>query len=131
MISFLVLLAIVVCFSAILALALNFQWGLGGMVNFGLAGFYTLGLVEGMAGHGDIDGDGIIYLHELDLYATTRVRQLSFGTQNPTFSRPASVRPFPIAKPEKKPAAERDRRHALGLPPKTEAEETNCRSTCR
>jgi branched-chain amino acid transport system permease protein len=43
MISFLVLLAIVVCFSAILALALNFQWGLGGMVNFGLTGFYTLG----------------------------------------------------------------------------------------
>lgn len=43
MISFLVLLSIVVCFSAILALALNFQWGLGGMVNFGLAGFYTLG----------------------------------------------------------------------------------------
>lgn len=43
MISFLILLSIVVCFSAILALALNFQWGLGGMVNFGLAGFYTLG----------------------------------------------------------------------------------------
>src|SRR5436190_968446 len=43
MISFIVLLSIVVCFSAILALALNFQWGLGGMVNFGLAGFYTLG----------------------------------------------------------------------------------------
>jgi ABC-type branched-subunit amino acid transport system permease subunit len=43
MISFLVLLGIVVCFSAILALALNFQWGLGGMVNFGLTGFYTLG----------------------------------------------------------------------------------------
>lgn len=43
MISFFVLLGIVVCFSAILALALNFQWGLGGMVNFGLAGFYALG----------------------------------------------------------------------------------------
>src|SRR3954471_12515374 len=43
MISFLVLLAIVVCFSAILALALNFQWGQGGMVNFGLTGFYALG----------------------------------------------------------------------------------------
>ena len=42
MISFLVLLGIVVCFSAILALALNFQWGLGGMVNFGLTGFYAL-----------------------------------------------------------------------------------------
>src|SRR5207247_8546609 len=32
-----------VCLSAILALALNFQWGLGGMVNFGLTGFYALG----------------------------------------------------------------------------------------
>src|SRR2546430_8426816 len=43
MTSYLVLLGIVVCFSAILALALNFQWGLGGMVNFGLTGFYALG----------------------------------------------------------------------------------------
>lgn len=43
MIEFVVLMGIVVCFSAILALALNFQWGLGGMVNFGLAGFYALG----------------------------------------------------------------------------------------
>jgi len=43
MISFLVLIGTVVCFSAILALALNFQWGLGGMVNFGLTGFYALG----------------------------------------------------------------------------------------
>ena len=43
MISFIVLMSIVVCFSAILALALNFQWGLGGMVNFGLAGLYALG----------------------------------------------------------------------------------------
>ncbi|MBN9118471.1 MAG: caspase family protein [Planctomycetes bacterium] len=68
------------------------------------AGFYTLGLVEGMSGHGDIDGDGVVYLHELDLYATTRVRQLSMGRQNPTFSRPPSVRPFPIAKIDKPPA---------------------------
>src|SRR5256885_8995689 len=43
MTSYLVLLGILVCFSAILALALNFQWGLGGMVNFGLTGFYALG----------------------------------------------------------------------------------------
>jgi len=43
MISFLILMSIVICFSAILALALNFQWGLGGMVNFGLTGFYALG----------------------------------------------------------------------------------------
>jgi len=43
MISFLILMSIVVCFSAVLALALNFQWGQGGMVNFGLTGFYALG----------------------------------------------------------------------------------------
>ena len=43
MTEFIVLMGIVVCFSGILALALNFQWGLGGMVNFGLAGFYALG----------------------------------------------------------------------------------------
>lgn len=43
MTEFVVLMGIVVCFSSILALALNFQWGLGGMVNFGLAGFYALG----------------------------------------------------------------------------------------
>ncbi len=43
MISFLVLISTVIAFSAILAIALNFQWGLGGMVNFGLAGLYALG----------------------------------------------------------------------------------------
>jgi len=43
MISYLLLMGTIACFSAILALALNFQWGLGGMVNFGLAGFYSLG----------------------------------------------------------------------------------------
>lgn len=43
MTSFIVLMSVVMCFSALLALALNFQWGLGGMVNFGLAGFYALG----------------------------------------------------------------------------------------
>jgi predicted Zn finger-like uncharacterized protein len=62
------------------------------------AGFYTFGLVEGLSGLADVDGDGVIYIHELDLYATARVRQLSGGRQNPTLGRPQSVRPFPIAK---------------------------------
>ena len=43
MTEFVVLMGIVVSFSAILALALSFQWGMGGLVNFGLAGFYALG----------------------------------------------------------------------------------------
>jgi branched-chain amino acid transport system permease protein len=43
MISYLVLMGVVLCILAMVAVALNFQWGSAGMVNFGLAGFYTLG----------------------------------------------------------------------------------------
>lgn len=67
------------------------------------AGFYTFGLVEGLSGHGDVDGDGVVYIHELDMYASARVRQLSTGRQNPTLGRPSAVRPFPVAKVEKSP----------------------------
>ncbi len=63
------------------------------------AGFFTLGLVEGMNGHADIDQDGIVYIHELDLYASVRVAQLSGGRQTPTTGHPPGIRPFPIAKP--------------------------------
>jgi WD40 repeat protein len=66
------------------------------------AGFYTFSLVEGMNGQADIDGDGLVYIHELDLYAGARVKQLSRwlgGRQTPTISRPPGIRPFPIAKP--------------------------------
>ncbi|HEY1187204.1 MAG TPA: caspase family protein [Gemmata sp.] len=65
------------------------------------AGFFTLGLVEGLSGHADIDGDGVVYIHELDMYATARVRQLSLGRQNPTLGRPPAIKPFIIAKPGK------------------------------
>ena len=51
------------------------------------AGFFTLGLVEGMSGHGDVDGDGVVYIHELDMYAKARVQQLSGGRQNPALGR--------------------------------------------
>jgi WD40 repeat protein len=64
------------------------------------AGFYTFGLVEGLSGLADIDGDGTVYIHELDMYATARVRQLSHGRQNPSLGRPPTVRPFAIAKPD-------------------------------
>jgi hypothetical protein len=67
------------------------------------AGYFTRGLVEGMDGYGDVDQDGVVFIHELDLYVKERVKQLSGGTQHPTIGRPASVRPFPIALVEKKP----------------------------
>ena len=43
------------------------------------AGFFTLGLTEGLSGRADVNRDGIIYIHELSYYATLRVGQLSGG----------------------------------------------------
>lgn len=63
------------------------------------AGFFTQGLAEGLNGKADFNKDGIVYIHELDVYATLRVAQLSGGRQNPTTGRPPTIRPFPIAKP--------------------------------
>lgn len=63
------------------------------------AGFFTLALVEGLAGRADLNRDTTVYLHELAFYARLRVRQLSRGLQNPTIGRPDSFRPFPMSKP--------------------------------
>ena len=43
MTAYLISMATYVGFFMILALALNMQWGMTGMVNFGIAGFYALG----------------------------------------------------------------------------------------
>jgi branched-chain amino acid transport system permease protein len=43
MISYAIALLIMTAIAAIAGLALNMQWGLGGLVNFGLFGFYMLG----------------------------------------------------------------------------------------
>ena len=61
------------------------------------AGFFTLGLVEGLQGHADIDEDGVILITELETYAHARVRQLSIGRQHSTTSIPSGIRPFPLA----------------------------------
>lgn len=63
------------------------------------AGFFTLGLTEGLSGKADFNKDGVVYIHELDVYATMRVAQLSSGRQNPTTGRPPTIRPFPISRP--------------------------------
>jgi ABC-type branched-subunit amino acid transport system permease subunit len=43
MVSYLVTILSLVAIISILGLALNLQWGLCGMVNFGIAGFFALG----------------------------------------------------------------------------------------
>jgi hypothetical protein len=67
------------------------------------AGFFTLGLTEGLNGLADFNKDGFVFSHELDTYSTLRVRELSHGRQNPTFGRPPTVRPFPLSIVETKP----------------------------
>jgi hypothetical protein len=63
------------------------------------AGFFTLGIVEGLSGKADFNRDNTVHLHELEFYARLRVRQLSRGRQNPTMGRPDSFRTFPMARP--------------------------------
>lgn len=60
-------------------------------------GFFTLGLVEALTGKADLNQDRYVYVHEMDLYAYARVRQLSRGEQNPTTGRPPHIRSFPLA----------------------------------
>ena len=55
------------------------------------AGFFTRGLTEGLSGKADLNGDGYVYLHELDLYARARVRQLSDGMQNTTTAKESFI----------------------------------------
>ena len=62
------------------------------------AGFFTLGVVEGLAGRADFNRDRVIYIHELDFYAKLRVTELSGGRQNPVTGRPSGVRSFPLGR---------------------------------
>jgi hypothetical protein len=62
------------------------------------AGFFTLGITEGLAGAADLNKDGVIYIHELDYYAALWVGQLSGGKQHTTTGRPPGIRPFPLGR---------------------------------
>ena len=63
------------------------------------AGFFTLGVTEGLSGRADLNHDGVVYVHELDAYAAARVRQLSRGEQHPVTGRPPTIRSFPLSRP--------------------------------
>ncbi|MFI5336606.1 MAG: caspase domain-containing protein, partial [Opitutales bacterium] len=62
------------------------------------AGFFTLGVTEGLSGRADLNGDGIVYIHELDSYTAKRVSQLSGGKQHPVTGRPPGIRSFPLSR---------------------------------
>jgi hypothetical protein len=61
-------------------------------------GYFTHALLEGLSGKADANQDGVVYLGELDVFAARRVRQLTFGTQNPVTARPPTVYSFPLVK---------------------------------
>ena len=62
-------------------------------------GFFTRALVEGLSGQAGRDEEGVVDLSALQLYVERRVRKLSGGEQEPTISRPSTVRSFALAKP--------------------------------
>jgi hypothetical protein len=62
------------------------------------AGFFTLGVTEGLSGRADYNHDGLVHIHELDAYAAARVRQLSGNKQHPVTGRPPTIRSFPLAR---------------------------------
>ena len=62
------------------------------------AGFFTKAITDGLSGMADLNRDGTIHLHELDLFTSIRVRQMTGGMQNPVTGRPPSFQTFPVAK---------------------------------
>lgn len=62
-------------------------------------GFFTLALLEALAGKGGKTTDGAVYLHHVEAHVAERVKELSKGKQHPVTARPTSVRSFPLARP--------------------------------
>jgi len=62
-------------------------------------GAFTKALIEGLKGKADFNEDKTIYLNELDLYVTDRVKELTDGRQHPVTQKPTSIRSFPLARP--------------------------------
>jgi uncharacterized caspase-like protein len=60
-------------------------------------GAFTKALIEGMEGKADYDHNGVIYIKELDLYVTKRVKDLTKGRQKPTTIIPQSVPDFAVS----------------------------------
>jgi len=62
------------------------------------AGFFTRAVADGLAGAADWDGDGIIYLDELERYIKERVQDLSGDAQHPTTGLPPELHSFPLVR---------------------------------
>lgn len=59
-------------------------------------GAFTLAVMEALQGKADKNGDGIVYLSELNLYTLERVKELTEGKQHPSLQNPASITQLPL-----------------------------------
>ena len=66
-------------------------------------GAFTKAFSEGLHGKADYNGDGVIYLHEVDGYITDRVKELTGGRQHPSTTRPNTIRSFPLGQSKQSP----------------------------
>lgn len=63
------------------------------------AGYFTRAVVSALSGQGDLDGNGLVYLNELNIYVTQTVKKLSAGKQHVRTYIPASNLPaLPLSK---------------------------------
>lgn len=62
-------------------------------------GLFTLALIEGLSGKGDVQREGMVRLRGLDSYVEYRVMQLSKDQQHPATARPTTVGSFVLSKP--------------------------------
>ena len=59
-------------------------------------GAFTKAVIEGLEGKADYSNDKTIDIKELDLYITTRVKELTNGSQHPTTEIPRTMPNFPV-----------------------------------
>ena len=59
-------------------------------------GAFTLAVMEALGGKADKNGDGIVFLSELNLYTLERVKELTKGAQHPSLQNPASITQLPL-----------------------------------
>jgi uncharacterized caspase-like protein len=62
-------------------------------------GYFTLALLEGLAGKADYNKDGLVTLTELDNYVAERVLELSQGEQTACTAKSTRTGSFPIVRP--------------------------------
>ena len=66
----------------------NPEWGHGA---------FTTGVLAGLKGGADLNGDGIVHLIELDFFVAEKVKELTDGAQHPTTVKPSTISRLPVA----------------------------------